>query len=134
MAAVEVVNAAGLCLFGYLSYPFQAVLDQLSAATGDAWDMERIVTTGTRIYTMRHAFNLREGLNPLTRNMPGRIVGEPPLKEGNVKDITVDYRTLAREFLERLGWDPRTTVPSEKSLKELGMQFLSAEMRKIKTV
>jgi aldehyde:ferredoxin oxidoreductase len=134
VAAVEVVNAAGLCLFGYLSYPFQAVLDQLSAATGDAWDMERIVTTGTRIYTMRHAFNLREGLNPLTRNMPGRIVGEPPLTAGNVKDITVDYRTLAREFLERLGWDPHTTVPSDKRLKELGMQFLSADMRKIKTV
>ena len=134
VAAVEVVNAAGLCLFGYLSYPFQAVLDQLSAATGDTWDMERIVTTGTRIYTMRHAFNLREGLNPLARNMPGRIVGEPPLKAGNVKDITVDYRTLAREFLERLGWDADTTVPSDKSLKELGMQFLSADMRKIKTV
>jgi aldehyde:ferredoxin oxidoreductase len=134
VAAVEVVNAAGLCLFGYLSYPFQSVLDQLSAATGDAWDMERIVMTGTRIYTMRHAFNLREGLNPLTRNMPSRIVGEPPLKEGNVKEITVDYRTLAREFLERLGWDTNTTVPSDKSMKELGMQFLSAEMRKIKKV
>jgi len=134
VAAVEVVNAAGLCLFGYLSYPFQAVLDQLSAATGETWDMERIVTTGTRIYTMRHAFNLREGLNPLARNMPGRIVGEPPLKEGNVKDITVDYRTLAREFLERLGWDAGTTIPSDKILKELGMQFLSVDMRKIKTV
>jgi aldehyde:ferredoxin oxidoreductase len=130
VAAVEVVNAAGLCLFGYLIYPFQAVLDQLAATTGDPWDMERIVKTGTRIYTMRHAFNLREGLNPLDRNMPGRIVGEPPLKEGNVREITVDYRKLAREFLERLGWDPHTTVPSEKSLNELGMQFLAAEMGK----
>ena len=130
MAAVEVVNAAGLCLFGYLSYPFQAVLDQLSAATGEAWDMQRVVTAGTRIYTMRHAFNLREGINPLDRNMPGRIVGEPPLREGNVKEITVDYRTLAREFLERLGWDPLTTVPSEKSLNALGMQFLVAERSK----
>jgi aldehyde:ferredoxin oxidoreductase len=125
VAVVEVVNAAGLCLFGYLSYPFQAVLDQLSAATGDAWDMERVVTTGTRIFTLRHAFNLREGLNPLDRNMPGRIVGEPPLQEGNVRDITVDYRTMAREFLEHLGWDSRTTIPNEKRLAELGMQFLA---------
>jgi aldehyde:ferredoxin oxidoreductase len=125
VAAAEVVNAAGLCLFGFLSYPFQAVLDQLSAATGDDWDLKRVMTAGTRIYTMRHAFNLREGLNPLERNMPGRIVGDPPLKEGNVKNITVDYRTLAREFLERLGWDPRTTVPSDTRLKELGMQFLA---------
>ncbi len=130
VAAVEVVNAAGLCLFGYLSYPFQAVIDQLAAATGEAWDLERVIKTGTRIYTMRHAFNLREGLNPLDRNMPGRIVGEPPLREGNVKDITVDYRTLAKEFLERLGWDDRTTVPSARCLNELGMPFLAAEMEK----
>jgi aldehyde:ferredoxin oxidoreductase len=130
VAAVEVVNAAGLCLFGYLSYPFQAVLDQLSAATGEDWDLQRVITAGTRIYTMRHAFNLREGLNPLARNMPGRIVGEPPLKEGNVRDITVDYRTLAKEFMERLGWDTRTAVPSEKSLNALGMNFLAAEMSK----
>lgn len=130
VAAVEVVNAAGLCLFGYLSYPFQAVIDQLAAATGEAWNLERVIKTGTRIYTMRHAFNLREGLNPLDRNMPGRIVGEPPLREGNVKDITVDYRTLAKEFLERLGWDDRTTVPSARCLNELGMPFLAAEMEK----
>jgi aldehyde:ferredoxin oxidoreductase len=62
--------------------------------------------------------------------MPGRIVGEPPLQEGNVRDIIVDYRTLAKEFLDRLGWDARTTVPSEKSLNELGMQFPASEMGK----
>jgi aldehyde:ferredoxin oxidoreductase len=128
VAAVEVVNAAGLCLFGYLSYPFQAVMDQLSAATGEAWDLERIVSAGTRIFTMRHAFNLREGLNPLAREMPGRLVGTPPLTEGNVRGVTVDHRALAREFLERLGWDTRTSVPGESSLKALGMEFLVKEV------
>jgi aldehyde:ferredoxin oxidoreductase len=78
---------------------------------------------------MRHAFNLREGLNPLARNMPGRIVGEPPLREGNVKEITVDYRMLAREFLERLNWDPRTTVPEAETLEQHGMEFLADDLR-----
>lgn len=128
VAVVEVVNAAGLCLFGYLSYPFQAVIDQLAAATGDAWDMERLVAAGTRIYTMRHAFNLREGINPLARNMPGRIVGDPPLKTGNVRDITVDHRTLASEFLDRLGWDRHTTVPTPACLERLGMSFLAQDL------
>ena len=83
-----------------------------------------------RIYTMRHAFNLREGINPLARNVPGRLVGEPPLKEGNVKDITVDYKTMIREFLELVGWDTRTTIPSEEALKKLGMDFLVDDMKK----
>ena len=130
VAAMEVCNAAGLCMFGYLSYPWQAIPDQLSAATGQQYDMERIVETGVRIFTMRHAFNLREGINPMTRNMPGRIVGEPPLKEGNVKDITVDYKTMAVEFLQELGWDINTTVPSDDSLQKLGLDFLIEDMKR----
>ncbi|UCF93287.1 MAG: hypothetical protein JSW39_03760, partial [Desulfobacterales bacterium] len=129
---VEVVNAAGLCMFGYLSYPVQSLPDQLAAVTGRAYDLEKLYEVGLRIYTMRHAFNLREGINPLTRNMPGRIVGEPPLKEGNVKGVTVDYKTLSREFLERIGWDPHTTVPSEASLRKLGLEFLIDDMAKVK--
>ncbi len=88
VAVMEVCNAAGLCMFGYLDYPIQSIPDQLSAATGWEFDMDGMVETGLRIFTMRHAFNLREGINPLARNMPGRLVGDPPLTEGNVKSIT----------------------------------------------
>ena len=80
---------------------------------------------------MRHAFNLREGLNPLTRHVPGRMVGEPPLDEGNVRDVTVDYKTLIREFLEAIGWDTDTAVPSDETLQKLGMQFLVDDMKKV---
>jgi aldehyde:ferredoxin oxidoreductase len=111
-------------MFGYLSYPFQSVPDQLTAVTGWEFDLDEVFKTGMRIGTMRHAFNLREGHNPLTRNVPGRLVGEPPLSEGNVKGITVDHKSLNREFLERCGWDTETTIPSEQALRDLGMEFL----------
>jgi aldehyde:ferredoxin oxidoreductase len=86
VAIHEVIKAAGLCMFGSQCYPIKTLPEQLSAVTGQAYDMEKIYKVGMRIYTMRHAFNLREGLNPLTRNVPGRIIGDPPLKEGNVRD------------------------------------------------
>ena len=133
LAAMEVCNAAGLCMFGYLSYPWQAIPDQLAAATGHEYDMQAILEKGIRIFTMRHAFNLREGINPLERNMPGRIIGDPPLKEGNVRDITVDYKTLSTEFLNELGWDTQTTIPSDKSLRNLGMDFLLEDMSKLRS-
>ncbi len=122
--SMHVVNAAGLCMFGYLSYDFDCVPDQLAAVTGWEFDMEEVLKTGMRIGTIRHAFNLRDGHNPLTRNVPGRLVGEPPLTEGNVKGVTVDYRTLNAEYLERCGWDVHTTIPSEQTLRDLGMEFL----------
>ena len=123
MASMDLANAAGLCMFGYLSYPIQSIPEQLSAVTGWEFDMEEMYKTGERIYTMRHLFNLREGHNPLTRNVPGRMIGSPPLKEGNVKDVTVDVQALNNEFLDRLSWDRHTTIPSEVRLQELGMDF-----------
>jgi aldehyde:ferredoxin oxidoreductase len=128
VSIMEVCNAAGLCMFGYLSYPAQSIPDQLSAVTGWELDLDEVYRIGWRIYTMRHAFNLREGINPLKRNVPGRLVGEPPLKKGNVRDITVDYRTMSREFLDQLGWDVSTTVPTEETLRELDMDFLIDDM------
>jgi aldehyde:ferredoxin oxidoreductase len=128
VASMEVCNAAGLCMFGYLSYPIQAIPEQLMAVTGWDFDMEEMYRVGMRIYTMRHAFNLREGINPLTRNVPGRLVGDPPLAEGNIRGVTVDYKTMIKEFLELAGWDLRTTIPSARSLRELGMEFLIDDM------
>ena len=127
VTSMEVCNAAGLCMFAYLSYPIQAIPDQLKAVTGWDYGLEGMFKTGMRIYTMRNAFNLREGLNPLYRDIPGRMVGEPPLTEGNIKGVTVDYETLIEEFLKFCDWDEETTMPSEKALQDLGMEFLIDE-------
>jgi aldehyde:ferredoxin oxidoreductase len=132
VTAVEVVNAAGLCMFGFLSYPIESLPDQLTAVTGWNFDLDEVFKTGLRIFTMRHAFNLKEGINPLERNMPGRLIGDPPLSEGNVKGITVDYKTLSKEFLEFIGWDTHTTVPTPATLQKLGMEFLKNDLAKVK--
>ena len=128
LADMEVVNAAGLCMFGYLSYPREAIAEQLTAVTGWEFDQESVYEAGMRIYTLRHAFNLREGLNPLKRNIPGRLVGEPPLEAGIFAGLTMDYPTMIKEFLELVGWDVETTVPSSEALRALGMEFLAADL------
>lgn len=127
VTTMDVCNAAGLCMFGYLSYPVQSIPDQLKAVTGWDFTLDEVYKAGERIYTMRHLFNLREGHNPLTRNVPGRMIGEPPLKEGNVKGVTVDIKALNDEFLTRLDWDTHTTIPSEARLRQLGMDFAVAD-------
>lgn len=127
VTTMETVQAAGLCMFGYLSYPAQCIPDQLAAVTGWDFDLDEVFKTGERIFTMRHIFNLREGHNPLTRNMPGRMIGAPPLKEGNVKGVTVDVKNLNNEFLTKLGWDIHTSVPTEAKLTELGMDSMLAD-------
>ena len=46
VAIQEVINAAGLCMFGSLCYPIQTLPEQLSAATGQDYDMEKIYEVG----------------------------------------------------------------------------------------
>lgn len=119
---IHVMNAAGICLFGYLSYEWSFIPDFLEAVTGWEWSLSTMQATGERIGTLRHLFNLREGINPLNHPISGRVVGDPPQMAGPLKGRTVDYKTMVREYLEYLGWDPETTVPCKEKLIELGLE------------
>ena len=118
---IHVMNASGTCLFSYLSYEWTFIPDFLEAVTGWEWSLATLRTAGERIGTIRHLFNLREGINPLKYPISGRIVGDPPQTSGPLEGRTVDYKTMVREYLEYLGWDPETTVPSKEKLIELGL-------------
>jgi aldehyde:ferredoxin oxidoreductase len=124
MTSMHVVNSAGLCMFGHFAYHISLLPKQLTAVTGWDYSLDDVWDTGMRIATMRHVFNLREGHNPLLWNVPGRMVGDPPLQHGKLKGVTIDHNTMRRELLEYVGWHPQTTIPSEESLRELRMEFL----------
>ncbi len=123
------IVCAGMCLFVYWAYPnVDAMAEFMSAVTG--WDIttDELVRTGERIADIRHAFNIREGLNPLQFKVPDRLLGIPPLKEGPLAGVTVDKDTLIKEYLAAMDWDPVTTKPSKKKLLELGLKDVSKEL------
>lgn len=125
---MHVVNAVGTCQFAFASYDFQYVPDFLEAVTGKAHSLDDVYRIGERIANLRHAFNLREGLNPLEFSYPNRMIGKPPLTHGNVRGVTVDIDKQIREYCEAMHWDPKTTRPSAKRLSELGLGFVASEL------
>jgi len=125
---VHVVNAAGVCLFAYLAYDWQFVPDFLSAATGWPIDTAECHVIGERIANIRHAFNLREGLNPIRFELPPRVTGDPPQTQGNLRGITVDVDTQVREYCEAMGWDPETARPREARLRTLGLDEVARDL------
>jgi aldehyde:ferredoxin oxidoreductase len=126
---MHVVNAAGICMFGYLSMDVHSIPEFMTAVTGWDFTLDDCQEVGDRLATLRHAFNLREGHNPLDREVSGRILGKPPLKAGPLKGISVDMETMVKEYLELMDWDPVTTVPSQKRLKELGLDEVAADLK-----
>jgi aldehyde:ferredoxin oxidoreductase len=125
----HVVSSSGTCLFLYWSLPsIDAFVEFMQAVSG--WDLtiEELLKAGERISNMRHAFNIREGLNPLEYKIPGRIMGNPPPKEGPLAGVTVDEETLDREYLAAMEWDAKTTKPSKQKLQELGLDDVAREI------
>jgi aldehyde:ferredoxin oxidoreductase len=128
MELVHVMNAAGTCMFAYLSYDYRFIPDFLTAVTGWPIDVDECHRIGERIANIRHAFNLREGLNPIRFEVPGRLIGDPPQTEGNVRNITVDIDTQVREYCAAMEWDPATAVPSKARLLSLGLKEVARDL------
>jgi aldehyde:ferredoxin oxidoreductase len=93
----------------------------MHAVTG--WDLtvDELIKSGERIYNIRQAFNSREGLNSLQFQVPDRMAGKPPKKEGPLAGITLDEAGMDKEYLTALDWDLKSAKPSKKKLEELGL-------------
>ena len=111
----------GLCLFGVMTYGVDLVPPFLEATAGWDVDLDEVLKAGERIANIRLLFNLREGLNPLDRSVPGRLIGRPPTEEGVLAGVVVDIEKVNEAWLERMGWDPVTCWPSAAKLAELGL-------------
>ena len=126
---VQVVNSAGVCLFGPLvgEYP---LLEWMNAATGWNLTPEDILTIGERILTLRHCFNLREGIKPSDTRIKNRAGGHPPIDKGPLANITLDLDRMGKRYYEKLGWDYATGVPEKSRLQALGLTSPLADFHK----
>ena len=129
---MHVINCAGMCLFYPLMYQDLPLVEMINAVTGWNLTFDDALKIGNRIHTLRHCFNLREGLLPKDFQLPPRAAGVPPLTAGSIKGITVDVNTLTKNFYLEKGWDPISGIPSEKALQELDLKELVGDMVAVK--
>jgi aldehyde:ferredoxin oxidoreductase len=126
------INSAGLCVFGAGFGPpppgGDKLVAMLDAVTG--WDCtpEEIGKTGERIGTLRHAFNLRERINPLNWFVHPRIPGRPPLAAGPLAGVSADIEAQDYWALGTLDWDRITTKPSKAKLLALGLDDVARDL------
>ena len=123
----HVVNAAGLCFFG--GFAFSNLLpDFFNAITGLNFSLDELVKSGERIANIRHAFNLREGINELNWPVHPRIVGKPPLSTGPLAGVTADIEAQDYWCLGYMDWDRVTTKPSKAKLLSLGLDDVAKDL------
>lgn len=122
------LHSLGLCRFALFRLNVNAWVEFLNATTGEEYTLEQLEFLGTRIGALRQAFNIREGIKVTSYKIPGRAYGIPPLDDGPLKGITVDYKTQMKEYYEKQGWDPETGIPTVERLKELQLEYLIKDL------
>jgi aldehyde:ferredoxin oxidoreductase len=121
---LQVGASAGICLMPMMFFGNYPLVEFFNAVTGWDLDIKEVLSSGARIQTLRHCFNLREGITPSDVKLPKRMAGQPPQEEGPVAGVTLDVDNLAREYRQAMGWDPDSGRPDNATLDKLGLTDL----------
>lgn len=125
---ISVVSAAGYCIMG-TDFGFNPELKckLINAVTGFNYSLQEFNALGLRIFTMRHAFNLREGLRRKDFTLSKRMIEGPEV--GPLAGVNVDVERLADNLYNALGWNTENAVPSKEALDLLGgMEFIYGDI------
>jgi aldehyde:ferredoxin oxidoreductase len=99
-----------------------------NAVTGWNYTLGELLMAGERIDNLRHAFNLREGINELKWSVHPRIAGKPPQTTGPLANVTADIEAQVYWCLGALDWDRVTTKPSKGKLLSLGLEDVAKDL------
>ena len=121
----------GMCYFGPAPRSFIQVEDVVAAvraATGWNVTVEELLRAGERATNLARVFNIREGFSRADDMLPERLF--QPLEGGALVGVSMsraEFERTLTDLYEIKGWDPVTSVPTRRRLRELGIEW-AAEM------
>lgn len=129
-------DAAVMCNFvfdaHYMPGPLEHMAELFNAVCGYNFTAEDVIKVGERINNLARAFNVREGISRKDDTFPERILTEP-LKEGGSKGSYIPREQLDMmldEYYEVRGWN-KNGIPTEEKLKELGLEYVIEDLKKM---
>ena len=118
------INIMGACIFAAGATSVKTHIKYLSAITGWDIDLDEFLTAGERAMNLRQVFNIREGINPKSFKLSNRLLGIPPVDNGKISGITIDFDSMVSEFYREMDWDFNTNLPNKEKLEKLNLSWL----------
>ncbi|GHT78717.1 aldehyde ferredoxin oxidoreductase [Actinomycetota bacterium] len=115
----EMKNSAGWCEFTGFAINPGGMNATLTATTGQNYDDAEFTASGFRCFTMRQAFNLREGFGRSDCRLDDRLIGIPALEEGPLAGVVVDVDKMGDNFYKAIGYH-QNGIPKRETLENLG--------------
>lgn len=104
--------------------------DLIRFATGFDVDIEEVLRIGERINNLERAMLVRWGLSRKDDYLPRRFREEPlPANSGPAAGLVFENDELLDEYYRFRGWDPNTGWPTRRKLDELGLGWVSEDLK-----
>jgi aldehyde:ferredoxin oxidoreductase len=130
-----VFDILGVCDFGYVPRSvgtMEELLEIICAATGWRTTWFELMKLGERSINMARIFNLREGFTSKDDTLPEvfyhNFKGGPLDGQGAIDKE--DFQKALKLRYELMGWDADTGIPTTAKLIELGLDWLTDEVKR----
>jgi aldehyde:ferredoxin oxidoreductase len=114
-----VVDSSGVCLFTTFAIGAPQFANFCTAATGQDFNEEALMTLGDRIYNLERVFNLKAGIDPGQDTLPKRLL-EEPIPDGPLKGEVAKLDLMLPLYYEERGWSTEG-IPTDEKLQALGL-------------
>ena len=112
-----------------LSYSEAAEL--LNHLTGLQFTESSIQKACERVYNIERSYIVREGIRRKDDTLPQRFLKEPlPEDSGPSAGSVVELDPMLDEYYRERNWDPKTGIPFEEKLAELGLHDIIDDLKK----
>ncbi|MFX1399249.1 MAG: aldehyde ferredoxin oxidoreductase family protein [Promethearchaeota archaeon] len=115
-----------MCKFARGVYAVDDLSKLFNLVTGFNTDTIFVYTRAKAILTLSKCFNIREGWTRADDHPPERFFKEPHTV-GPAKDYVLNeegFQSMLSGYYTARGWDPETGIPTDKTLKLLGLDFV----------
>ena len=127
-----IIDAYIICKFTRGIYENDAEMAKVfELVTGIPVTDKFIQKRGEAIVNLSKCFNIREGWTRADDHPPERFFKEPHTK-GPAKGVVLKedgYQTLLSGYYEARGWDTKTGLPNDDTLKSLGLDFVIGKLK-----
>jgi aldehyde:ferredoxin oxidoreductase len=127
-----IIDSYIICKFTRGIYENDAEMAKVyELVTGIPHTEESINERGNAIVTLSKCFNIREGWTRADDHPPEKFFKEAHTK-GPAKGVTLKedgFQTLLSGYYEARGWDKETGIPTDATLKKLGLDFVVGNLK-----
>lgn len=121
-----VIDALEVCkniMQNMMLLPFDRAAEVMEVTTGLKISPEEIRQAGSRIVTVERMFGAREGITREDDSLPRRF-REEKLENPGSGGTTINLELMLDEYYSERGWNIVTGLPTEESLKRIGLEKL----------